>query len=125
MGSSSDLDPLTETMREAMNNITTIEVTYATRTVNINEVEVTEGQVIGLVDGKLQLAGESLDEVVTHLIETYSHPDKELVTLYYGSDIDGTVAQSLVNTLTEQFDELAFELVKGGQPLYPYLISVE
>ena len=125
VGSSSDLDPLTETMREAMNNITTIEVTYATRTVNINEVEVTEGQVIGLVDGKLQLAGESLDEVVTHLIETYSHPDKELVTLYYGSDIDGTVAQSLVNTLTEQFDELAFELVKGGQPLYPYLISVE
>lgn len=124
-GSSTPLDRLSESMREAMSGVTTLELTYATRTVNINEVEVQEGQVIGLVDGKLQLAGESIEQVVIQLIETYSHPNKELVTLYFGADVQEEVAKSLVNTLTEQFEDLGFELVKGGQPLYPYLISIE
>jgi uncharacterized protein len=119
------LDEIVEAMREALHNIVTCEITTATRAVEINNVAVSEGQFIGLVDGQLQVAADTLQETVMRVLQKARADEYELITLYYGEDVKETEAQSLVEQLQAAFAGQEFTLVYGGQPLYPYLISLE
>jgi dihydroxyacetone kinase-like predicted kinase len=120
-----ELDEVVEEMRDAMGDIVTVEITQATRTVTLDGVQVKEGQFIGIVDGKLLAAGDELSNTVNDALQHGIHPDSELVTLYYGDDISEDTAAELAEALAAKFDELEFEIVAGGQSLYPYLISIE
>jgi dihydroxyacetone kinase-like predicted kinase len=51
--------------------------------------------------------------------------ESELVTLYYGDSLDERGARALIEPLEDLFPDQSFELVWGGQPLYPFIISVE
>lgn len=119
------IDDLTEAMAEAMQDVISAEVTTATRDANIDEVAVADGQIIGLLDGKLVLAGDDLNRTVAQLLRKVALDDYELVTLYYGEGVTQASAEHLAAQLGEMYDALAFEVVRGAQPLYPYLISIE
>ena len=90
-----------------------------------NDVEVKEGNIIGIAEGKLMDAGESVDEITTSLIEKLVDEDSAIVTLFYGEDVTEEAANNLRDELEEKFEDLDIELYYGGQPLYYYLISVE
>jgi fatty acid kinase len=122
---SSALADLTETMLNALNNVITGEVTTATRSVSLDGVTAHEGQYIGLIDDKLEAAGDDLTSVVKALLAKAGADKRELVTLYYGDTISQDDADALVAALSTQFSEMEFQTVNGGQPLYPYIISVE
>lgn len=119
------MEDIVAAMQTAVNDVKSCEVTIATRSVNIDGVNVREGQAIGLLDGKLVATGDSVDEAVVDVLRKAHAEDYELVTLYYGSDVDEAAAQALVEQLSSAFSEQEFVIVFGGQPLYPYLISVE
>jgi hypothetical protein len=120
-----DLDQIAEAMREAKDEIVTGEVTTAIRSVELNGVEVAEGQIIGLVDGDLAISGDNLQQVVQDVIEQMCAIDCELITLYYGNNVQETDAQALIDELSEIFPEREFELVYGGQAHYYYILSAE
>lgn len=120
-----DLDALVEEMREAMSSVITAEVTVATRSVTIDDVEVGEGEYIGIVNGKLSAAGGELAAIIKDVIAHARSADTELVTLYYGDSETAESAQALCSMLEDEFEDLTFEAVDGGQPLYPYLMSIE
>lgn len=120
-----DLEAISENMREAMHEVVTVEITEATRTVKLDGVDINEGQIIGIVDGKLVEAGDDMTGVITATLKRTMSPSSELVTLYYGSQESEASAAALVGALAEAFEDVEFEAVSGGQPLYPYLISVE
>ena len=82
-----DLPTSAEAMLQAKDNVVTGEVTTATRSVEINGVTVDEGQIIGLVDGSLAVAGDNLNRVVHDILERMCMVACELVTLYYGNDV--------------------------------------
>ena len=83
------------------------------------------GQFIGLLDGNLVVAGDELSDVLRDLLNGAVDDDSELVTLYYGDLLNDQQARSLVAQLEDQFEAQTFELLRGGQPLYPFIISVE
>lgn len=120
-----DLDEIAEAMISAKDDIVTAEVTHATRTVELDGVNVTEGQVIGLLDGKLKVSGDDIEKVVQELLDMADADELELITLYYGEGADEPSAQALVGKLQSNFDELEFEIVAGGQSHYPYVIGME
>jgi dihydroxyacetone kinase-like predicted kinase len=120
-----DLDDVAAAMSDAKDHIVTAEVTYATRSVELDGVNVQEGQVIGLVNGQLKLAGDDLESVVSDALELAELDDKEIVTLYFGDQITEADAQLLADTLAEIYDALEFEVVHGGQAHYPYIVSIE
>ena len=120
-----DFDQIAEAMREAKDEIVTGEVTTATRSVELNGVEVAEGQIIGLVDGDLALSGDNLQQVVQDIIEQMCTSDCELITLYYGSNVQEAAAQTLIDELSAISPDLEFELVYGGQAHYYYILSAE
>ena len=50
---------------------------------------------------------------------------RELVTLYFGEQVTEVDAQALAEALSEEYEDLEFEVVAGGQPYYPYILSIE
>lgn len=119
------LDGNVAAMLRAAKEVVTGEVTWATRDVALNGIDVREGDAIGLLDGELVVDAESFDEAVYWLLAEVELEDCELVTLYYGEGVDATQAENLAERLSETYPELEFEVVEGGQPHYPYIISIE
>lgn len=120
-----NLAEVAEAMTEAKDNILTGEITQAVETVELDGVSVKEGQYIGIVDGKLRQASDTLHEVVTHVLEQANLDNAELVTFYYGDALNLSDVESLLAELREKYDDLAFEMVYGGQPHYHYILGVE
>ncbi|MDY3959592.1 DAK2 domain-containing protein [Romboutsia timonensis] len=101
------------------------QVTFAVRDTVMNDVEVKEGNIIGIAESKLMDAGDSVDEITTSLVEKLVDEDSAIITLFYGEDVTEEDANNLRDELEEKFEDLDIELYYGGQPLYYYLISVE
>ncbi len=119
------LDGNVAAMARAAKEVISAEVTYSVRDVHLNGVDVKEGDVIGLLNGELILTADSFEAGVTHLLEAADLTDRELVTLYYGEDTTAAAMEELAAALVEHYPDLEFEMVYGGQPHYPYLISIE
>jgi dihydroxyacetone kinase-like predicted kinase len=119
------LDDIFDAMCDNLNQVVSGEITTATRNAIYDGLSVKEGDVIGLINGKMKVSRDTVNDTVRALLYEAHVDDYELVTLYYGDDITQNDAQALALSLQNEFDELEFEAVYGGQPLYPYLISIE
>lgn len=120
-----DLDEICEAMNEAGRHVSSGEITVASRSVTMDGVEVTEGQVIGLVDGRLCSAGANLDEILASTLETMTVKDRELVSVYYGEDASEEDAENLVAQIEALYPHVEIELLPGGQPYYMYILGAE
>lgn len=112
-------------MARAAEEVRTGEVTTATRDATLNGVTVRQGQMIGLQDDSLVVAGDTVDEVVEALLDRMGVADLEIVTLYYGADVRQEEAEALAARLQEKYPDQSFEVVYGGQPHYFYWLSAE
>ena len=112
-------------MVDAIGRVVSAEITYAVRDSTFNGIEIHENDIIGIIDGDLQVVGESVDEVVRHTFAEMHSGDHEIATIIYGFGVTEEEAESLVSSLAEEYPDIEFEVQYGGQPLYYYLISVE
>jgi len=120
-----DLSAVAEKMRKAMNAVKTGEVTIATRTVELDGVSVKEGQVIGLLDGKLAISSDSLEDAVLKLLEKAGAQELELITLFTGLDLETAEANRITDLVREHYSAQEIEVQNGGQPHYQFIISLE
>jgi len=121
-------EELTETaaaMEEFAQEVTTGEITRATRTVTLDGVEVNEGEFIGLVDGRLCTSDDNLTDVLDQVLVEMEMENKELVSLYYGIDIQQTDAETIANQIEDQYPDVEVELLAGGQAHYFYILGAE
>lgn len=112
-------------MSAAASSVRTIELTRAVRSTRVNGLSIVEGQVIGLLDGALLQAGDSLSEVAMGVLEQASVVEHEVVTIYCGEGVSMEDGRSLAASIRDRWPELQVEVVEGGQPHYPYIISIE
>jgi len=120
-----DLDAIAEKMTKAMSTVKTGEITIATRTVEIDGVSVKDGQVIALLDGKLALAAETVEQGVMDLLEKADAAGQELVTLFYGEGMPHAEANRIADLIRRKYSSLEIEVQEGGQPHYQFIISIE
>jgi len=120
-----DLDDIARSMERSLEDVVTIEITTAVRDVSLNGLSVQEGQIIGLLDGDLVVAGTDVETVVSDVLQRIDMEDKEILTLYYGDLVEHEQAEALTEILTERYADLEIEVVEGGQPHYHYIISAE
>lgn len=114
-----------EAFKEALQMVKSGQVTFAVRDTVMNAIEVKEGNIIGIAEGKLLSAGDSVNTVTTNMIEELVDEDTSIVTLFYGENLTEEDASNLRDELEEKFEDIDIELYYGGQPLYYYLVSVE
>ncbi len=120
-----DLEVLEEEMNEALTEVDTGEITIATRSVEINGVNVHEGEVIALLNGKLVSASTSLEEACLNLLDKAETEDKERITIFYGNNIHKNEVNRIVDKIREAYPNHEIELHEGGQPHYQFIFSIE
>ena len=120
-----DFETNVDVMASMMEDVKTGEVTTATRSATINGVKVTDGQIIGLHDGDLKVAGTKVEQVVLALLAEMDAAQCEIITLYYGADVSEDDAIALADLLQQTWSDQEIEVVFGGQPHYHYILSVE
>ena len=113
------------TMVEEMGRVKTGQITYAVRNTVIDDMEIHEGDIMGIGDHGMLAVSTSLEKTTVDTLKAMLDEDSELVTVYYGSDVSAADAQALTAKLQESCPDVEIELQKGGQPIYYYLISVE
>lgn len=114
-----------QAMTEAANNVHTASITYAVRDTNYDSREIHSGDIMGMLDNKLEILGHCAEDVAVECAEKMVHEDSSLITIYYGSDVSEEKARELGGALEEKYPDCDVEVQNGGQPLYYYLVAVE
>jgi DAK2 domain fusion protein YloV len=114
-----------EAMEAALAEVETGEITTATRSVEIDGVEVRDGGIIALHNGKLVLAADTLLEGCLGFLEHAAAENFELITMFYGADITQDKAEEVAAAIAEKYPDQEIEIQKGGQPHYQFIFSVE
>lgn len=114
-----------EELKEAMEMVKTTSVTYAVRDTEIDGKEIKEGNILGLVEGKIKEVGEDPYKVAEDLIDSLVDEDSELITIFYGKDCEEEKVDALIEKLEEKYDDLDVQCYNGEQPLYYFIMSVE
>ena len=120
-----ELSVVAEKMSKAMSNVKTGEVTIATRTVEIDGVNVKDGQVIALLDGKLVVSAESVEQGVMELLDKANAAEHELITFFYGEGMPHAEANRIADVVRKKYKSHEIEVQEGGQPHYQFIISIE
>ncbi len=114
-----------ENMKEEINNVKSLQVTYAVRTTSIDDFEIEEGDIMAIGDSGIVSVGKSIDETLLDGLANLIDDDTELVSLYYGADIKEEEAEKLKGRLSDIYNNIDIELNKGSQAVYYYIASVE
>jgi DAK2 domain fusion protein YloV len=112
-------------MKAEASRIQTIEVTHAVRDTRSNGLKVKKGDVIGLINDKLEFAGADYAEVVNKALGKLGPDAYELVTVYRGQGASDDEMANLESAIRSSFPGLEVEVQQGGQQHYPFILSVE
>lgn len=112
-------------MEEGMTDVSTGQLTFAVRDTSVDGIDIKEGDILGIADGKIVTVNKDLDESAKELMKQLIDEDSELVTIYYGKEVDEVTAQAFGHYIEEEYDFVDVEIHYGGQPLYYYILSVE
>lgn len=115
----------TEVMSSAIDEVKTLELTYAVRDTKVGDLEISKDDIIG-IDGKdIVIKGSDINQAMIDLVEHGIDDMSGLVTIYYGEDVSEEQSAQLNEELSEKLDHIDIEVVYGGQPLYYYIASIE
>ncbi|ELC8456329.1 DAK2 domain-containing protein [Clostridium perfringens] len=120
-----DVEENTEELKEAMKMVKTTSVTYAVRDTEVDGKEIKEGNILGLVEGKIKEVGEDPYKVAEDLIDSLVDEDSELITIFYGKDCEEEKVDALIEKLEGKYEDLDVQCYNGEQPLYYFIMSVE
>ena len=110
-------------MREAIDSVATAAVTIASRDVELNGLEIREGQYLGLLEEEPLIGGESFAEVAGAVIEALLSSPHDTMTVLTGAD--APEIDDLVDDVAIRHPDVEVDVQAGGQPHYHLLISAE
>lgn len=112
-------------MTESLSTVSTGEVTYAVRDTMIDDIAIKQGDYMGIGDKGILGVGSDIADVTFEMLMKMMNDDLELISLYYGEEVDEKDAESLKERITAEYPQCDVELQFGGQPIYYYIVSAE
>ena len=120
-----DIEAVVEDMNAALGEVETGEITVATRDVEIDGVDVQEGQFIALHNGSLVLSENDLERATLGFLEKAQADQYELITIFYGANIIKQECMRIADLIREVYPDQEIEIQEGCQPHYFFIISLE
>nr|WP_091657909.1 DAK2 domain-containing protein [Alteribacillus iranensis] len=114
-----------QAMKEAKEQVKTGQLTYAVRDTSIDGIEIKEGDYMGIAEKEIVASGQDITDVAKTLLQKLIDEETEIVTLIRGEEGNEETEQFMVTFIESIDDEVEVEVHQGGQPLYPFIISVE
>lgn len=118
-------EEMTEAMKEAIQAVSTVSVTYAVRDTNFGDKEIAEGDILGLLNDEIVVVAKDVAEGTKEVLKQTITDENEMVSIYYGTDVTAEDAQEIADFIMESYPDCEVEIQSGAQPLYYYIISVE
>ena len=100
-------------------------MTYVVSDTVIDTITISKDAYMGIGDKGILSAGQDIMQVAEEMVSGLVDDSSELISIYYGSDVDEATAQKLCDTLKNAHASCDVELQYGGQPIYYYVVSVE
>jgi dihydroxyacetone kinase-like predicted kinase len=120
-----EFESVVKEMTTALEDVDTGEITTATRTVEINGVDIHQGEVISILNGKVVLSADNLDDACLGLLKNANTSERERITLFYGSNVSKNEVNKIVDKIRAEYPSHEIELHEGGQPHYQFIIAIE
>ena len=120
-----EVEENTQAMTEALDTVDTMQITYAARNSDFDGYQINEGDYLGLVGSSLFGTSRDINEILRSLAEKVCEDGKEYITIYYGEDMDPQQAEKAADLFREICPDADVNLLRGGQPVYYYMISAE
>jgi len=122
----SSIDENAVDMYKAAEKVGTGQITYAARNSEFNDKKIKEGEILGLVNGKLTFTEKSLSKAIAKLAKQMITRDTSFITLIYGEGVTDEEAEETRKFIENKIAKnVEVTLVNGGQPVYYYILSVE
>jgi len=120
-----DLGTNIKLMDVAKSAVRSIEVTRAIRSTKLNGQKIKKKQAMGFLDGNLVVVNDMAIDALNGVLATLDLDKAEVITIYYGADTKAAEAEQISTTICQQHPQLQVEVVKGGQPHYNFVVSIE
>ncbi|WP_199883813.1 DAK2 domain-containing protein [Anaerosinus massiliensis] len=114
-----------EEMNVAIKEVKEASLTMAVRDSFVEETLVKEGSYIGVIGGKVKVFGADMIKTLIDTVKAIAGDDSEIISLYYGEDLDETKAKKIAAAVETAFPEMEVQVYAGGQANYHFIMSVE
>ena len=115
----------TQALTEALGTVDTMQITYAARNSDFDGYDIHEGDYLALYGSQLFGTSQDIKVLLRSLAEKVRDDGKEYITIYYGEDVKEKHAQKAADLFASICPDAEVNLLRGGQPVYYYLISAE
>lgn len=123
--STADVDENKSSIKAAVKNVKSGQVTYSVRDTSIDGKTIKEGDIMGIGDKGLVSVGDDIEQVTFDLIADGVDDDSEVISIYNGADVSQEDADKLAARVEEAYPDVDVQCYYGGQPIYYYIVSVE
>ena len=124
--SSDDPELILGSFNEAIRNVVSGEVTTAIRTTKVGGVQISKGDHMAIVDGKIVYASKLKNEIIARLLKKVPDiEDRQVLTIIYGKDATEIEKKKNLDIIKQRFPNLEVCAIDGGQAVYKYLVAIE
>ena len=121
-----DTDTNAVNMKNAAEQVSTGQVTFAARDSDFDGFKIKKGDILAMENGKLSFTEQDFMRATVKLTRSMCKKDTSFVTLYYGESVSEEQAESVRNVLENKLgSDIEITAIRGGQPIYYFIISVE
>jgi hypothetical protein len=120
-----DFDSNVDIMTRAKTSVRSIEITRAVRSTRLGALDIKKKQPLGFLDGDMVAVGDDPIGVLSQTLSRIDLGRAQVATIYFGADTSLSDAERAAETIRKAHPQLQVEVVKGGQPHYDYIISIE
>ncbi|MBO4703675.1 MAG: hypothetical protein J5617_02455, partial [Bacilli bacterium] len=112
-------------MKAALKNVKSGEVTFAIRDTEIGGVKVKKDDFIGIFEKDIVVDNPNKIETLMTLLEKMIDEDSSIITILVGQDVNEEEMNQVSELIAEKFSDLDLDIRQGNQPVYSFLIGVE
>ncbi|NLG82736.1 MAG: DAK2 domain-containing protein [Bacilli bacterium] len=120
-----DLETNFQAMLSQMKEVKSGQVTYAVRDTQYNGLKIKKNDYMGIFEKSIVTANPSRLETTLKLLDEIIDEDTEIVTIFYGEDVDEEEVEKISEYIDENYKDIELEILEGNQPVYSYIIAVE
>ena len=113
-------------LNDAISAVKSGAVTFSIKDTEINGVSVKKDEYMAIRESKDIISSfkdkfDALRDLIKHLVDEYS----ALVTILYGEDVSDEDANALIDEFNNEYPDFEFDIRKGNQPVYSFIVGVE
>ena len=113
-------------MKNAAEKVATGQITFAARNSDFGGFKIKEGDILAMENGKLVFTDHDYMRAAVKLTRSMCKKESSLVTILYGKDVTDEQADSVREVLENKLgSDVEVTAIRGGQPVYYFIISVE